>query len=58
MPGGRAPSQALTRLRYPLGFLASILAALAFPSRKAEEMWDEIYVRQNTGLGMAKAVDH
>jgi cation/acetate symporter len=42
----------------PLGFIAAILATLAFPSRKAEEMWDEIYVRQNTGLGMAKAVDH
>jgi cation/acetate symporter len=42
----------------PVGFLAAILAALAFPSRKAEEMWDEIYVRQNTGLGMAKAIDH
>ena len=42
----------------PLGFMASILAALAFPCRKAEEMWDEIYVRQNTGLGMAKAIDH
>ena len=42
----------------PLGFLAAIFGALAFPSRKAEEMWDEIYVRQNTGLGMAKAIDH
>jgi len=42
----------------PLGFLAAIFGALAFPSRKSEEMWDEIYVRQNTGLGMAKAIDH
>jgi len=42
----------------PLGFIAAILATLAFPCRKAEEMWDEIYVRQNTGLGMAKAIDH
>ena len=42
----------------PLGFLAAIIGTLAFPSRKAEEMWDEIYVRQNTGLGMAKAIDH
>ena len=45
-------------LSIPLGFIAAILATLAFPSRKAEEMWDEVYVRQNTGLGMAKAVDH
>jgi cation/acetate symporter len=45
-------------LSIPLGFMAAILATLAFPSKKAEEMWDEVYVRQNTGLGMAKAVDH
>ncbi len=42
----------------PLGFIAAILATLAFPCKKAEEMWDEIYVRQNTGIGMAKAIDH
>jgi cation/acetate symporter len=42
----------------PLGFLAAIIGCLAFPSRKAEEMFDEIYVRQNTGIGMAKAIDH
>ena len=42
----------------PLGFIAAILATLIFPSRKAEEMWDEVYVRQNTGIGMAKAIDH
>ncbi|MBJ6725460.1 solute symporter family protein [Geomesophilobacter sediminis] len=42
----------------PLGFLAAILGCLAFPSRRSEEMFDEVYVRQNTGIGMAKAVDH
>ena len=42
----------------PLGFLAAILGTLLFPSRRSEEMFDEIYVRQNTGIGMAKAVDH
>ncbi|KAA0888843.1 cation acetate symporter [Oryzomonas rubra] len=42
----------------PLGFLAAIFGALAFPSRRSEEMFDEIYVRQNTGIGMAKAIDH
>ncbi len=42
----------------PLGFLAAIIAALAFPSRRSEEMFDELYVRQNTGIGIAKAVDH
>jgi len=42
----------------PLGFLAAIIGALLFPSRRSEEMFDEVYVRQNTGLGMAKAIDH
>jgi cation/acetate symporter len=42
----------------PVGFLAAIFAALAFPNRRSEEMFDEVYVRQNTGLGMAKAIDH
>ncbi|SJZ88558.1 cation/acetate symporter [Trichlorobacter thiogenes] len=45
-------------LSIPLGFMAAILATLMFPCKKAEEMWDEIYVRQNTGIGMAKAIDH
>lgn len=42
----------------PLGFLAAIFGCLAFRDRRAEEMFDEIYVRQNTGIGIAKAVDH
>lgn len=42
----------------PLGFLAAILGCLAFRDRRAEEMFDEIYVRQNTGIGIAKAVEH
>ncbi len=42
----------------PLGFMAAIFGALMFPNRRAEEMFDEVYVRQNTGLGMAKAIDH
>ena len=42
----------------PLGFLAAILGALAFREKRSEEMFDEIYVRQNTGIGMAKAIDH
>ncbi|BCR03640.1 cation acetate symporter [Desulfuromonas versatilis] len=42
----------------PLGFMAAILGALAFRSRRSEEMFDEIYVRQNTGIGISKAVDH
>jgi cation/acetate symporter len=42
----------------PLGFAAAIFGALLFPNRRSEEMFDEVYVRQNTGLGMAKAIDH
>ena len=42
----------------PLGFLAAIFGALLFPNKRAEEMFDEVYVRQNTGLGMAKAINH
>jgi cation/acetate symporter len=42
----------------PAGFLAAIIFALIFPSRRSEEMFEEIYVRQNTGIGMAKAIDH
>ena len=42
----------------PIGFMAAILATLLFPNRRSEEMFDEIYVRQNTGIGMAKAIDH
>jgi len=45
-------------LSIPIGFIAAILGTLLFPNRRAEEMFDEVYVRQNTGLGMAKAVDH
>lgn len=42
----------------PLGFIAAILGTLLFPSRRSEEMFDEVFVRQNTGIGMAKAIDH
>ncbi len=42
----------------PLGFAAAIFGALLFPSKRSEDMFDEVYVRQNTGLGMAKAIDH
>lgn len=42
----------------PLGLLAAILGTLLFRDRRAEEMFDEIEVRQITGLGIAKASDH
>ena len=42
----------------PLGLLAAILGALLFRDKRAEEMFDEIEVRQITGLGISKASDH
>ncbi|MFA7403172.1 MAG: cation acetate symporter [Pelobacteraceae bacterium] len=42
----------------PLGLIAAILGALLFRDRRAEEMFDEVEVRQITGLGISKASDH
>src|SRR5512144_805742 len=42
----------------PLGFLAVILGSLFYRDRRAEDMWDELYVRQNTGILAAKAAVH
>jgi cation/acetate symporter len=42
----------------PLGLLAAIFGTLLFRDRRAEEMFDEVEVRQITGLGIAKASDH
>ncbi len=42
----------------PLGLFAAIVGTLLFRDRRAEEMFDEIEVRQITGLGISKASDH
>ncbi len=42
----------------PLGFLAVIIGSLLYRDRRADEMWDELYVRQNTGILAAKAAAH
>ncbi|MBI5920657.1 MAG: cation acetate symporter [Betaproteobacteria bacterium] len=42
----------------PLGFLAVIIGSLLYRDKRAEDMWDELYVRQNTGILSAKAVAH
>jgi cation/acetate symporter len=42
----------------PIGFAAAIILALLFPCKKEEDAFDELYVRQNTGIGMAKAIKH
>ncbi len=42
----------------PIGFLAAFLGALLFPSKREEDAFDELYVRQNTGIGVAEAIKH
>lgn len=41
----------------PLGFLAVFLGSLLYRDKRAEDMWDELYVRQNTGI-LASGVSH
>ena len=42
----------------PIGFLAVILGSLLGRDRRAEDMWDEVYARQNTGILASKATAH
>ena len=42
----------------PLGFLLVILGSLFTRDKRAEEMWDELYVRQNTGINAEQATAH
>ncbi len=42
----------------PLGFLFVILGSLFWRDKKAEEMWEELYVRQNTGIHAEQAAAH
>jgi cation/acetate symporter len=42
----------------PLGFLMVILGSLFTRDKRAEEMWDELYVRQNTGINAEAATVH
>lgn len=37
----------------PLGFLMVIFGSLLYRDKRAEEMWEELYVRQNTGIHAA-----
>lgn len=39
----------------PLGFLGVFLGSLLWRDRRAEEMWEEIYVRQQTGILTSEA---
>ncbi|MGD9786483.1 MAG: cation acetate symporter [Sulfuricellaceae bacterium] len=42
----------------PVGFLMVIIGSLLYRDKRAEEMWDELYVRQNTGIHAEGAVAH
>ena len=45
-------------LSIPLGFLMVILGSLLYRDKRAEDMWDELYVRQNTGIHAEGAAAH
>jgi cation/acetate symporter len=45
-------------LSVPVGFMAAILGTFLFGSRREEEMFDELFIRQNTGYNIAEASDH
>jgi cation/acetate symporter len=42
----------------PAGFMAAIIFSLLIPSKREEDAFDELYVRQNTGIGVAEAIKH
>lgn len=43
----------------PLGFLAVFIGSLLWRrDRRADQLWDEVYVRQNTGIGASVAQQH
>lgn len=45
-------------LSVPVGFMAAIVGTFLFGSRREEEMFDELFIRQNTGYNIADATDH
>ena len=42
----------------PLGFLGVLFGSLLMRDRRAEDMWNEVYARQNIGLLVSKSVAH
>jgi cation/acetate symporter len=42
----------------PLGFLGVIFGSLLTRDRRSEQMWNEVYARQNTGLLVSKSAAH
>jgi cation/acetate symporter len=42
----------------PVGFLFVFLGSLLWRDRRADDMWEELYVRQNTGIHAEEANAH
>ena len=42
----------------PIGFLCVLIGSLLWRDRRADEMWEELYVRQNTGIHAEEASAH
>lgn len=42
----------------PLGFLCVIIGSLLYRDKRAEVMWGELYIRQNTGIRAEAAAVH
>jgi cation/acetate symporter len=42
----------------PIGFLCVLLGSLMWRDRRADDMWEELYVRQNTGIHAEEASAH
>lgn len=42
----------------PAGLIAAIVFALLFPSKREQDAFDELYVRQTTGIGVSEAIQH
>ena len=42
----------------PIGFLCVLLGSLLWRDRRAESLWEELYVRQNTGIHAETASSH
>lgn len=42
----------------PIGFLCVLLGSLMWRDRRANDMWEELYVRQNTGIHAEEASAH
>ncbi len=40
----------------PIGFFAAFLLAMLFPNKNEEDKFDEMYVRQTTGIGVAELI--